>query len=205
MPPKKQVYQFKVTLKETHPPVWRRIQVPSTYTFWDLHLAIQDAMGWHDSHLHEFRIQAKTGDTLVFGIPSDIEDDPYFSDERTLAGWKHRISKYESVIPSTFVYAYDFGDDWRHKIDFEEIKPAEAGIIYPRCIKGKRACPPEDCGGALRYLNLLAILADPEHEEHDSMREWVEAQTGGPFYPEHFDPAEVVFSDPKERLAQVLD
>lgn len=71
MPPKKLIYQFKITLKETHPPVWRRIQVPSTYTFWDLHIAIQDAMGWHNSHLHEFRIKAKTGESLVFGVPSD--------------------------------------------------------------------------------------------------------------------------------------
>jgi hypothetical protein len=202
MPSKKMIYQFKITLKGTHPPVWRRIKVPSTYTFWDLHLAIQDAMGWHDCHLHEFRIQAKTGETLVFGIPSEIEGDPYFKDDRTLHGWKHKISKYESVIPATFVYAYDFGDDWRQKIDFEEIKSAEAGVTYPRCIKGKRACPPEDCGGAWRYPALLAILADPEHEKHDSMKAWVEAQAGGPFDPEHFDPTEVVFSDPKGRLEQ---
>jgi len=205
MPPKKTIFQFKITLKKTHPPVWRRIQVPSTYTFWDLHLAIQDAMGWHDCHTHEFRIKAKTGESLVFGIPCEIEGDPYFNDERPLAGWKHKIFKYENVIPSTFVFTYDFCDDWRHKIDFEEIQPAEAGVTYPRCIKGKRACPPEDCGGAWRYPALLAILADPEHEEHSEMKALVESQTGGPFDPEFFDPTKVVFSDPKERLAQVLD
>jgi hypothetical protein len=205
MPPKKMIYQFKVTLKETSPPVWRRIQVPSTYTFLDLHVAIQDAMGWFDCHLHEFRIKAKTGETLVFGIPSEIEDDPYFDDERTLPGWKHKISKYESIIPATFVYEYDFGDGWLHKIDFEEIKPAEAGVVYPRCIKGKRACPPEDCGGAWRYPDLLAILADPEHEEHMEMKVWVESQTGGPFDPEYFDPTKVVFNDPKERLKESME
>ena len=109
MPPKKMIYQFKITLKETHPPVWRRIQVPSTYTFWDLHVAIQDAMGWFDCHLHEFRIKAKTGETLVFGIPSE-EDDFLLVNENMLPGWKHKISKYESIIPATFVYKYDFGD-----------------------------------------------------------------------------------------------
>lgn len=201
MPPKKLIYQFKITLKETHPPIWRRIEVPSTYTFWDLHVAIQDAMGWVDCHLHEFRIKAKTGDNLIFGTPRE-DDDFFLVDEKMLLGWMHRISKYESIIPSTFVYEYDFGDGWRHKIDFEEIKPAEAGATYPRCIKGKRACPPEDCGGAWQYTALLDILANPEHEEHESTKAWVESQTGGPFDPEHFDPAEVVFRDPKLRLTE---
>jgi len=202
MPPTKQIYQFKITLKETHPPIWRRIQVPSTYTFWDLHVAIQDAMGWLDCHLHEFRIKAKTGETLVFGIPS--EDDDYFLvDERMLPGWKHMISKYEAVIPSTFVYAYDFGDDWRHKIDFEEIRPSEPGVTYPRCIKGKRACPPEDCGGAWKYPALLEILADPKHNEYEQTVAWVESQKGGPFDPEHFDLSEVVFDNPKYRLKEM--
>jgi hypothetical protein len=204
MPPKKMIYQFKITLKETHPPVWRRIQVPSTYTFWDLHVAIQDAMGWFDCHLHEFRIKAKTGETLVFGIPSE-DDDYLLVNEKMLPGWKHKIFKYESIIPATFVYEYDFGDGWRHKIDCEEIKPAEAGVTYPRCIKGKRACPPEDCGGAWRYPDLLAILADPEHEEHLEMKQWVESQTGGPFDPEHFDPDKVVFNDPKERYTECFN
>ena len=84
MPPTKQIYQFKITLKETHPPVWRRIQVPSTYTFWDLHVAIQDAMGWFDCHLHEFRIRTKTGETLFFGVPNDI-DDRFLSNGEVLA------------------------------------------------------------------------------------------------------------------------
>lgn len=203
MPPKKLIYQFKITLKETRPAIWRRIQVPSTYTFWDLHVAIQDAMGWLDCHLHEFRIRAKTGETLVFGIPSE-RDDFMLNGERTLPGWKHRISKYESIIPSTFVYAYDFGDDWRHKIDFEAITPAEPGVTFPRCIKGKRACPPEDSGGAWRYPGLLAMLANPEHEEYEETKAWVESQKGGPFDPEHFDPAEVVFTNPKERLQQAM-
>jgi len=199
MPPVKHIYQFKITLKGISPPIWRRIQVPSTYTFWDLHIAIQDAMGWFDCHLHEFRIRAKTGEKLVFGIPS--EDDDYFLvDERMLPGWRHKISKYEEIIPSSFVYTYDFGDDWIHKIDFEEIKPAETGATYPRCIKGKRACPPEDCGGAWRYPALMAILADPSNEEYKDTKAWVESQKEGPFDPEHFDPSAVEFDDHKERL-----
>jgi len=203
MPPK-MIYQFKITLKETHPPVWRRNQAPSTYTFWDLHVAIQDAMGWLDCHLHEFRIKAKTGENLVLGISSE-NDDFFLVDEKILPGWKHKISKFETLIPATFVYEYDFGDGWRHKIDFEEIKPGEAGVTYPRCIKGKRACPPEDCGGAWQYPALLAILADTVHEEHLEMKAWVESQTGGPFNPEYFDPTKVAFSDPKKRYKESFE
>jgi hypothetical protein len=201
MAPKKQVYQFKITLNGSKPPIWRTIQVPSTYTFFDLHVAIQDAMGWYDSHLHEFRIRVKTGETLVLGTPLDEMDD--FGDEEILPDWKHKISKYESILPKSFTYTYDFGDDWEHKIDFEKAIPAEVGVTYPRCIKGKRACPPEDCGGVWGYEELLEILADPEHDEYEEMTEWVESMTGGPFDPEQFDSVEVLFSNPKERLSQM--
>ena len=158
-------------------------------------------MDWQDYHLHEFRIKTKTGVNLVFGIPND-ETDYLLSTEDTLPDWKHKISKYEDIIPSSFVYVYDFGDDWRHKIDFEEILPAEPGVTYPRCIKGKRACPPEDCGGAWRYSELLEILADPKHEEYKETKEWIESQKCGQFDPEYFDPKEVVFDDPTARFKE---
>jgi hypothetical protein len=198
MPPKSQIYQFKITLKETHPPIWRRIQVPSTYTFWDLHVAIQDAMGWSDCHLHEFRIKAKNDTILVFGIPNKDNEYWFYMDDRTLQGWKHKVSEYERLIPASFIYTYDFKDRWRHKIEFEEIKPAEVGVTYPQCTKGKRACPLEQSGGPYSYSDLLSILADPLHEKYLSKKEWVESETLGPFDPEHFDPDEVVFCDPKE-------
>ena len=199
MPPaKKMIYQLKITLKEIRPSIWRRIQIPSTYTFWDLHVAIQDAMDWQDYHLHEFRIKIKTGTSLVFGIPND-ETDYLLSTGDTLPGWKHKISEYEKIIPSAFLYVYDFGDDWRHKVDFEGILPAEPDVTYPRCLKGKRASPPEDCGGAWRYPELLEILADPKHEEYKETKGWIESQKCGLFDPEHFEPTEVVFDDPAAR------
>ncbi len=194
MPPRKQLYQFKITLKDIKPPIWRRIQVPGTCTFWDLHVAIQDAMGWLDCHLHEFRIRDLDGRMLSIGIP-----DEDFENE-TLPGWKSRVSKFLSSARPTFEYVYDFGDDWRHKIEFEGSVPAEPGVYYPRCIKGKRACPPEDCGGPWGYQELLDVLADPEHEEHEDTKRWAESIKEGPFNPEEFDPAAVEFSDPKERL-----
>jgi hypothetical protein len=194
MPPRKQIYQFKITLKETKPPIWRRIQVPGTYTFWALHVAIQDAMGWLDCHLHEFRIRDLDGRLLSIGIP-----DEDFGGE-TLPGWKCRISKYISLARPTFEYVYDFGDDWRHKVELEGVLPAEPGVDYPRCIKGKRSGPPEDCGGPWGYKELLEVLSDPQHEEHAGTRMWVESIKGGPFKPEEFDPAAVQFSDPRERF-----
>lgn len=192
--PKKQVFQFKVALKDVKPPVWRRIQVPSTYSFWDLHVAIQDAMGWLDCHLHEFRIKDVNGNHLIFGIPG--EDD--FED--VLPGWKHKVSKFLSLARPTFEYVYDFGDDWRHKIELEAVLAAEPAVSYPRCIKGKRAGPPEDCGGPWGYEELLQILADPKHEGYGDMKAWVESMKEGPFDPEAFDPSAINFWDPKERF-----
>lgn len=199
MPPKKQVFQLKITLKEMKPPIWRRIQVPATYTFWDLHVAIQDAMGWLDCHLHEFRIRDLSGKYLSFGIPD------YDFDSDILPGWKHRISKYLTLARPTFGYVYDFGDDWRHKVELEAVLPAEPGVDYPLCLKGKRACPPEDCGGPWGYSDLLEILGNPEDEQYEETKEWVESMCEQPFDPEAFDPKAVEFSDPRKRLEMVTE
>jgi hypothetical protein len=196
MAPKKQVYQFKITLKDSKPPIWRRIQVPSTYTFYDLHVAIQDAMGWYDSHLHEFRINTTTGEPLVLGTPPNEMDD--FGDEESFSDSKFKISKYESILPKSFTYTYDFGDNWEHKIDFEKVLPAEERVWYPICVKGKRACPPEDCGGVWGYEELLQILANPEHDQYEEKAEWMESQYDDPFDSEEFVPDDVYFRERKE-------
>ena len=203
MPITKLIYQFKITLKGTHPPIWRRIQVLSTYTFWDLHVAIQDAMGWSDSHLHKFDIISKSFEILELGIPHREPDT--FGKDVTLPDWKHILSEYEDILPTAFTtYIYDFEDFWHHLVVFEKVISVKVGAKYPKCIKGKRACPPEDCGGIWGYDELLETLADPENDEYEEMKEWVESQTGGPFHSEHFDPAKVVFRDPKERLELML-
>lgn len=85
------------------------------------------------------------------------------------------------------IYEYDFGDGWEHKIRIEKILPAEKGKRYPVCLAGKRACPPEDCGGPPGYERLLEVLRDPKHEEYEETLEWL----GGPFDPEAFDVNEV--------------
>lgn len=194
----KQIYQFKITLKDIEPPIWRRIHVPETYTFWDLHVAIQDVMGWLDYHLHEFEmIHPATGMTVNIGIP----DEDFDLDTEILPGWKQKIADYFSIENSKAEYIYDFGDNWIHEIKLEKILPQERGIKYPLCIDGKRACPPEDCGGTWGYENFLKIIMDPRHERYEELLEWV----GGEFDPEHFDVREVHFDNPKKRLKMVLE
>ena len=191
----KHVYQFRVQLEDIKPPIWRRIQVPEVYTFWDLHVAIQDAMGWVDYHLHEFTIKNPSiGKKVQMGIPFDDGDDDW-RDEPLLTDWEHKIAAYFTMENSKAAYLYDFGDSWEHTIKLEGIQPREKDVSYPTCLAGKRACPPEDCGGTWGYENLLEIIKDPEHEEHESMMQWL----GGEFGPEKFSPEGVKFYDPIER------
>lgn len=186
-------YQFKIFLEGIKPKIWRRIQVPEDYTFWDFHVAIQDAMGWEDYHLHEFEIvNPQTGERNLIGIPFD--DD--WGDVAVLPGWKIPISSYFSASNKKATYQYDFGDSWDHKITLEKILPLDPGATYPRCLAGERSCPPEDCGGIWGYEELLEIMKDPHHEEYKERMEWL----GDGFDPEDFNPDSIVFNDPKKRL-----
>ncbi len=195
----KHVYQFKVTLKNIRPPIWRRIQVPESYSFWDLHVAIQDAMGWLGYHLHAFEIfNPKKGIKEEIGIP---DEEWGLADVEMHAGWEKRISRYFTSENNKASYTYDFGDDWRHAVVLEKILPKDKDTTYPLCIKGKRACPPEDCGGVWGYQDLLEILSDPDDERYDEWMEWL----GGGFDPEHFDIDEIQFGDPDARLKYILE
>jgi len=191
------VYQFRIKLEDIEPSIWRVIQVPEPYTFWDLHVAIQDAMGWHDCHLHEFiLIKPLTEEKIRIGIPPEE-----FLDDETIPGWKEMIADYFSMKNQTAVYTYDFGDNWQHTIALEKILPKEEKQVYPRCIDGKRACPPEDCGSIPGYEDILQILDNPEDEEYEETIQWL----GGQYDPEHFEPAEVQFDDPDERFKRAFD
>ncbi len=199
----KPVNQFRITLLDVAPPVWRRILVPVNYTFWDLHVAIQDAMGWNDSHLHHFEVLRKGAHhPMRFGVPfsDDIHDQPHL---RPLPGWKHVVADFITLERPTCEYVYDFGDDWRHRVELEGIMRAELGTRYPVCIAGERACPPDDCGGAPGYGNLLEIIADPSHSEHEQMYQWLRSMKAitGRFEPEHFDPESIRFDNPSRRLS----
>ena len=190
----KRIYQFKIEMEGITPVIWRRIQVPETYSFWDLHVAIQDAMGWLDYHLHIFRIRRKHSHTASeIGIPDDdyaVEGDP-----EILPGWEVPISGYFHDVGVFADYEYDFGDGWRHKIVLEGILIREKGQKYPRCIDGARRCPPEDCGGVPGCFRVLEVLADSGDEEHESMLEWL----GGEYDPQDFMAGKVKFDNPAKR------
>ena len=190
-------YQFLVTLSESERLVWRRIQVPAAYSFWDLHVAIQNAMGWQDRHLHEFRVMhpERQGLDRIGIVLDDIS-----VDEELLASWETMIAEYfdDAMLPAE--YRYDFGDGWSHTVTFEQMVRAGRGQAYPRCVAGARACPPEDCGGMRGYAEFLEALSNARHPRHKELLRW----HGGPFDPEAFDPSAIVFDDPKKRLAQAF-
>jgi hypothetical protein len=168
------VYQIKVTLEGSKPTIWRRLLVPANLTLGDLHYIIQIAMGWTDSHLHQFHIGGK-----YYGVPHPDMD--LVNEERV---------KLAQIIPGEkfkFRYEYDFGDSWMHAILVEKVLDAEPGKPYPICVKGKMHGPPEDCGGVWGYADFVDAMADPKHPEHKNMKEWY----GEAFDPEAFDIDEV--------------
>ena len=189
------VHQFKITLDHIKPPIWRRIQLPSNATFWDLHCALNDAMGWEDAHMHEFRIGGKRNNVQI-GVP--MEDNMPWGDDPGLAGWDVPITAHLAEPGTSCVYLYDFGDDWNHKVLLEAILPAEAKAKYPRCLAGARACPPEDCGGAPGYQQICSVLANPAEADEDAeeLLDWL----GGDFDPEAFDAGKVKFHSAARRL-----
>ncbi len=169
------IHQLKVAIKHIRPPVWRRLQVRRDVTLATLHDIVQAAFGWTDSHLHQFVI----GDAY-YGVP-DPEGDVWGG--RTNEERKTRLDDVVGGGVKRFAYEYDFGDGWEHEIIVEKVLSPEAGVSYPRCVAGRRACPPEDCGGPWGYAELLAALGDPGHPEHEEMLDWA----GGDFDPEAFD------------------
>ena len=188
------IYQFKVTLDKIKPTVWRRMQVPVTYNFWDLHVAIQDAMGWEDCHSHNFKIlNPYSMQKEHIGIPAAKEVG--YDDYVVLPGWATGISAYFSNSNTKADYEYDCGDIWTHQIILEKILSAELGMKYPRCIDGKRACPPEDCGGSTGYGSFLQSLQDPGRKTCKGYKQLVV----GDFDPEDFNASSVQFSDPQKR------
>ncbi|HSA32110.1 MAG TPA: plasmid pRiA4b ORF-3 family protein [bacterium] len=175
------IYQIQVSLKNIRPKIWRRLLVPSDLLLLDLHRVIQTAMGWTNSHLHQF-VKDR-----IFYVDRIEEPTMAFFGTRTIEYKKKKISDLLKCEKEKMVYEYDFGDGWEHEILLEKILPADPDATYPVCIAGKRNCPPEDCGGPWGYANFLKAIQNPEHEEHEEFLEWI----GGEFDPEHFDKDEV--------------
>ena len=177
------IYQLKLTLKDSKPPIWRRLQVRSDATLDQLHYTFQVAMGWTNSHLHQFAVGS-----VWFGDPYP-EDGFDVIDERLV-----QLGQIVRRVKDKFVYEYDFGDRWQHETVVEKRLKPEANPLYPRCLAGKRHCPPEDVGGVWGYGHFLEAIGDTEHPEHADYLKWV----GGSFDPVAFD-----LEDVNQRLKQL--
>lgn len=165
------IYQLKITLVGSKPPIWRRLLVKDNTRLSTLHRIIQIVMPWTDSHLHQFVVGERS-----YASP-DFELDDTYSENGV------RLSQLGLEPKARFVYEYDFGDSWEHDILIEKILEPDLRQAYPQCIKGARACPPDDCGGIWGYYRLLETLGNPDDPEHEFMLEWA----GGPIDPEAFD------------------
>jgi len=175
--PARTVHTIKVTLAGSQPPIWRRLQVPSTMTLRALHDVLQVAFGWEDYHMWVFETPLGR-----YGLPDrDLE---------ISSAAAKRLGQVAPHKTDRLGYTYDFGDDWEHIIVVEAISSPEPGIAYPRCLTGRRACPPEDCGGIWGYDYLIEILTDPRHEEHQERLEWLGLDSPSQFDPSAFDPAQ---------------
>ncbi|MGM0390418.1 MAG: plasmid pRiA4b ORF-3 family protein [Bacteroidota bacterium] len=171
--------QLKISLKNSKPPIWRRVLVKSSISFYELHYTIQLAMGWGIYHLYEFKI----GNYRI-GIIDEDFDDPESGDADVIDATEITLDEVLSKGEvKSFNYEYDFGDGWIHSIVVEKTLPLDPATYYPVCIKGKLACPPEDCGGLYGYYNLLEIISDKKHPEYEEMLEWM----GGRFDPTEFE------------------
>lgn len=157
------IARLKITLDDVSPQVVRRIEVPLTLRLDRLHLVLQAALGWTNSHLYELRAQ-----DVGWGIPDpDWRDGPLDARKARLA------DVLQDLGTKTLRYLYDFGDGWEHTIKIERAGPAVPGVLYPRLVDAIGRCPPEDVGGVPGYDELLAALADPKHERHAEFTEWI--------------------------------
>lgn len=177
-------FQFKIQLTRlSKPSVWRRIIVPSDYTFDELHSVIQISFGWEFAHLYQFSPDGY-GSHPIIALPDDEG-----WDEPDLDAGKTKLKTIFTSEKQTYVYIYDFGDDWIHKITLEKILTEK--ITSPKCLKGKGKCPPEDCGGPWGYMSLLETFNNPSHEEYHEIREWYGLNEGETWDVNEFDMEDV--------------
>jgi hypothetical protein len=167
------ILQLRITLADVaDPPVWRRVLIPSAYPLDRVHRVIQATMGWQNSHLHAFRLGDET-----YAAP-DPDDEMGYLDET-----KFRFRDLVAGVVDRIDYEYDFGDGWEHALVVEARTVAQDGTVYPECVAGEGACPPEDCGGSHGFAELKAVLAGPPSAERDALLQWA----GGDYDPGRFD------------------
>lgn len=174
--------QIRVALENVEPVVYRRLVVPLYTTLSELHFILQAAMGWTDSHLHEFGIGGlRYGPPMLNdGIPDDCS--------RALDSAAVRLRDFDFVLGSgpSFTYLYDLGDCWRHTVTFEKMLSLTPAPRTAICIEGARSCPPEDVGGSDGYFEFLRVLLSPEPGEIEEQKQ-LRRRCGGSFNPGYFD------------------
>lgn len=165
--------QLRIGLQQVEPEIWRRVLVPGNATLGSLHRMCQAAMGWTDTHLHQFRAGGEVYGSRAlddFDVPEDMLDENAVTVAEVAGGLQ------------AFFYDYDFGDGWEHEVRVEEVVEWPWALKHAVCVAGERACPPEDVGGPFMYPELLAAIADPGHEKHQHWTDWAD----GGFDPEWF-------------------
>ena len=168
------IFQLKITLEDTTPPIWRRLLVPGDIRLSKLHRIFQAAMGWTNSHLHSFTVGPALYGMHVDDWPDEEIDEEDVTVLDALRG--HKSCRYE----------YDFGDGWEHRVEVEAHTSSDRGLKHAVCLAGANACPPEDCGGPSGFQHLLDVLGDPSDEQYADLLAWV----GGAFEASAFDLAQ---------------
>lgn len=168
------VYQLRIELLYIEPAIWRTILVPETISLAKLDRVVQAAMGWTNSHLHAWQID---------GHRYGVADPEWDTSDEQLDERRFTVGTVLGERVEEFVYEYDFGDGWEHRIVVDKRLPADPERnTWPMCIAGANACPPEDVGGPPGYMDFVQAMRDPTHEEHLQMWRWY----GGPFDPTGF-------------------
>lgn len=174
----KRILQFKVVLEGIEPVIWRLVQASDEMNMRTFAVSLILAMGWQNSHLHEFIIAGRhyglTGDDY------DYMDESLVPEDET----RYRLKDFSEDQLRKFKFLYDFGDGWEHDVSLEAVilKP-DAGAGFPRVVDGARNCPPEDCGGIRGYCDLAEKLKKPDDEEYAGFIEWL----GGKYDTEFFN------------------
>jgi len=158
-----EIYQLKVTLMYSKPPIWRRLLAPSNVTLEELHYILQTAFEWTNSHLHQFI----ASDGQYYG-----ELHPDYGDFDMRDEGKFTLKDIAPGQGCQFIYEYDFGDSWEHVVVVEEVLLPDPAQTYPVCIKGRLSAPLEDIGGMWGYYAFLEAIKDPNHPEHAMYVEW---------------------------------
>jgi len=201
---KENLFQLKIKLVGVEPVVWRELIVSSDSTLFDLHVAIQDAFEWEDSHLHQFILDdpfnCRTRLRFVSLPFLELAPEDAAGDERKIC-----LSEQLHKPKNSIWYEYDFGDSWMHEITLQKILPWNTFKKTPVLLDGANARLLEDCGGMCGYADLLEVLADPKNPEHEGMLEWLGIEKASEFDPKKFDKTRVRFRDPKKYLKKFLN